>query len=243
MINNTGFKKLSFYIGYTTMPKKQRLERKLYVMDNSDKKGWSERWTPDRDPLNIPHMRCILSGRPNVGKSNTVRNLILRADPPYTRLIIIHCDKHTTEWDDMSPTLITDKVPAPTSPIWGGTDIKTLCVLDDVSFRGMSKKQKSNLIMLFRNVSSHRNTNIALTCHNFFSVSIELRRSANFFVIWKSRDTRNIKALASRVGYPPNEFLELMNTYCRDHYDSIWVDCTPRSPYALRRNGYQLIDE
>lgn len=223
------------------MPKKFKLPRKLIVIENSDKKGWGEKWYEGRDPLNVPHIRCILNGMPNVGKGVAIRNMMIRAQPAYQRLIIIHVDEKTTEYDDCSPTLITNKVPDPDSEIWGETDMKTLCIIDDVPFRSMSKSQKSNLIMLFRNVSSHRNVNIMLTCHNFFSVPIELRRSANFFVVWRSRDRRNLKAIAGRVGYSQDEFTAIIDQYLVGFHDSLWIDHTPRSEFPLRINGYEML--
>lgn len=173
------------------------------------------------------------------GKSLTARNIFLRADPPFERLIVCHIDAKTKEWNDCNAHIL-DYIPDPDS--WGNGEQKTLCIIDDINFRGMSKQQKSNLNRLFGYTSSHCNVSVILTTQNFYEVPISVRRMANFFVVWKSRDLRNMRSMASRMGFSTEEFMKLVNDHLTAYHDSLWVDYTPHSPFFIRKNGYKMIE-
>ena len=67
------------------------------------------------------------------------KNLIIRADPPFQEIIVIHCDpEYTKEYDDIDVELLGE-VPAPDE--FEG-EVKTLVVLDDLEFKSMNKVQK-----------------------------------------------------------------------------------------------------
>ena len=64
------------------------LPAKLLYLPNNDK-SFHERWETGRDMLNIPHpFRAVLLGRPNVGKTNIIINLILRCN--FEEIFVIH---------------------------------------------------------------------------------------------------------------------------------------------------------
>lgn len=76
-------------------------ENKLFRIPNKDK-FFHETWHPGRNLLNIPHpFRAILAGPPNRGKSTICKNLLLRADPPFEQVIVVHYDMETKEYDDL----------------------------------------------------------------------------------------------------------------------------------------------
>ena len=54
--------------------------------------------------LNFPHpFRGVLLGPPNCGKTTTVKNTLMRQEPPFKRMYIIHCDgEYTQEYDDVN---------------------------------------------------------------------------------------------------------------------------------------------
>ena len=69
----------------------------LIVVDNPDKAFMKKQ----KDPL-LPNggSRIILSSRPGSGKGCCVKNIIMRMDPPFERICLLHIDKDTLEWDD-----------------------------------------------------------------------------------------------------------------------------------------------
>ena len=112
--------------------RKRRLPRAIIPIPNADK-GYFEEWYPGRDPLNIPHpFRGIFLGPPNSGKSTLVKNILMRADPPFTRLLVVHVDpEYTQEYDDVGGELLSE-IPSPDE--FDGAE-KTLIVMDDLELK------------------------------------------------------------------------------------------------------------
>jgi len=219
--------------------KKHRLPRALIHIENVDKK-FHEKWDEDRDPLNFPHpFRMVVNGPPNSGKSTIVKNLVIRADPPFEKVVIIHVDHgNTQEYKDLGEhgvEMISD-IPDPAE--WDG-EKKTLAVVEDLDLRRLTKQQNKALDRLFGYVSTHKNISVINCGQDFFNAPPIIRRCANVFVIWKSPDQRNMRAIASRVGLPALQ--ELMFSVCPAFHDSLWVDNTENSPYPLRTNGFNLL--
>ena len=72
--------------------KSECLPQQLLAVRNLDKKN-HERWAASDDMLNFPHpFRGVLLGPPNCGKTTTVKNILMRQEPPFKRMYIIHCD-------------------------------------------------------------------------------------------------------------------------------------------------------
>jgi hypothetical protein len=87
--------------------------------------------------LNFPHpFRGVLLGPPNCGKTTTVKNILMRQEPPFKRMYIIHCDgEYTQEYDDVNGVLLKT-IPYPEQ--WPGKD-KTLVVVDDMELKTLKK--------------------------------------------------------------------------------------------------------
>ena len=86
----------------------KRLPKGIIAFKNADK-AFHEKWTPGRDPLNIPHpFRGVLLGPPNSGKSTIAKNLLLHQNPPFEELMCIHCDaEYTKEWQDVDAKMLS----------------------------------------------------------------------------------------------------------------------------------------
>lgn len=217
---------------------KSSLPNKLIPIPNPDKE-FHENWYKGRNMLNIPHpFRCVALGPPNVGKTTIVKNLLLRANPPFKRVFIIHCDPDfTQEYDDVNGEML-DEIPTPEE--WDGTE-KTLVVLDDLEFKGMGKEQKRNLDRLYGFVSSHKNLSCVLCSQDPFNVPPIVRRCSNLWVLWRMTDLDALSTCARKTGMKADSFNSIFNHLLLEPKDSLWLDMSDHSPYPMRKNGYTLI--
>lgn len=215
------------------------LPKKIIALKNADK-GFHERWTNGRDPLNLPHpIRACLLGPPNTGKTTVIKNILLRADPPFEEIFVVHADpEYTKEYDDIEATML-DEIPAPTE--WEG-QVKTAVILDDIEFSSLNKEQKKHLDRLFGFVSTHKNISVFLTSQEPFAVPTICRRCSNLFVIYKLNDLDSLKAISRKTGMKTEEFMHIFNDLLIDQRDSLWIDLTEKSPYPLRLNGFQMLE-
>ena len=224
------------------MKQKMRLPNKILALSNPDKE-FHEKWYKGRNMLNIPHpFRCVALGPPNVGKTTIVKNLLLRANPPFQEVVIIHCDSgYTKEYDDIGENIeILNEIPAPED--WEGL-VKTLVVLDDLEFKGMNKEQKRNLDRLFGYVSTHKNISCILCSQDPFNVPPIVRRCSNLWVLWRCPDLDSMATCARKTGLKADNFNSIFNQLMLEHKDSLWIDTTDSSPYPLRKNGYTIINK
>lgn len=215
-----------------------KLPNKLLPIKNADKK-FHEKWSERRNILNFPHpFRGVLLGPPNVGKSTCAKNILLRAKPEFEEVFVIHCDSnYTQEYEDVGAQLLNE-IPSPED--WEGK-AKTLVILDDLEFKGMSKDQKRALDRLFGYVSTHKNISVLLCSQDPFNVPPIVRRCSNLFVFWRSNDLDSMSNIARKSGISPYEFKEIFSQLIKESRDSLWIDCTSGTPYPLRKNGFEII--
>jgi hypothetical protein len=104
---------------------KKVLPRQLLAIRNADKKD-HESWDTAGDLLNFPHpFRGVLLGPPNCGKTTTVKNILMRQEPPFKRFYVIHCDgEYTEEYNDVEGKLLKD-FPEPNQ--WPGVEKTLVC--------------------------------------------------------------------------------------------------------------------
>jgi hypothetical protein len=226
----------------TSKPKKSLTEAKMKLpqmivpISNADK-SWHEKWFEGRDLLNIPHpFRALLMGPPNSGKTTVVKNILMRADPPFTRMVVIYPDGggFTDEYQDCGELEMLGTIPPPEQ--WDGKE-KTLCVVDDFELKSLSKEQRSNLDRLVGHVSTHRNVSVCVCNQDPYNAPPIVRRCANLLILWKPKDIVSMQTFASRTGENLSELFRQTKT----RFDSIWLDMTVDSPCPRRMNGYHCI--
>lgn len=222
-----------------TKKRKEKLPDELIILDNPDKL-FHEDWTKGRNMLNFPHpFRMVIFGPPNMGKTNTIKNILLRAKPDFKEVFVIHADpEYTQEYDDIDVELLAE-IPAPAE--WEGL-VKTLVILDDLEFKQMSKDQKRNLDRLFGFVSTHKNISVILTSQDGFNVPPIVRRTSNVWILYKSPDMDSMATMARRTGLKPDELKNIFNTILKGNRDALWIDRTSKTPYPLRKNGFKIIN-
>lgn len=227
------------------MPKANEQKKKKYKiafpkqiikLANADK-GFHEHWEPDRDMLNLPHpFRAIIAAPPHSGKSTVIKNILLRADPPFKKIVIVHCDpENTAEYEDIDKVELVAHVPMPDE--WDG-ETKTLCIIDDIELKILSNEQKTALSRLFGYVSTHKDTSVCLTSQDPYQIPSICRRSANVFILWKLVDLNALVMTARKTGYSAEDYRYFFTCLAKNRHDSIWIDMTENSPYPLRLNGY-----
>ncbi len=225
------------------MPKSKRLNKELFHIKNKEKKH-NEKWDdiPDRDPLNfIKPFRLLALGGVNMGKTNTIKNIILRVDPYFRKIYLLHCGGDwTKEYDELDYECLSE-IPAPNDPRFDGEE-PTLMIIEDKGFENLTRNERKALGRLFGYTSTHRNVSIMMTAQNFFDVPANVRRMCNVIIIWKVRDTDLLKCIGRRVNYSKEQMLSLAENHFQHHRDSIWFDGSAGSPYPLRKNGYEIID-
>lgn len=217
-----------------------KLPDKILALPNPDKE-FHEKWYKDRNMLNFPHpFRCVAIGKPNCGKTTIVKNLLLRANPPFEEVVVIHCDSgYTKEYDDIGDNLeILSEIPKPED--WEGL-VKTLVVLDDLEFKTMNKDQKRNLDRLFGYVSTHKNISVILCSQDAFNIPPIVRRCSNLFILWKTHDLDSMSNIARKTGFTAEGLKKVFNNLITEPKDSLWLDNTDKSPYPIRKNGFTII--
>jgi len=218
--------------------KKKKLPKKLLFIPSSDK-HFHESWYEGRDELNIPHpWRGVFLAKPNAGKTATIKNIILRADPPFESILVMSCDPNAKEWEDIGAEVINE-LPPPEE--WSENEEKTLVVLDDIDFNEMDREQKHCLDRLCGHNSTHNNLSLACCAQDTFSLCPIVRKCSNLWCIWKPSDMDSLKTIGRRTGYTSKQFDQIFKQFVKDDHDSIWIDTTKNTPYPLRLNGYKII--
>lgn len=218
------------------MPKK--LPHKILPIECADKK-FQETWYDARDPLDIPwSFRWILSGPPSSGKSTIIKNHIIRATPPYKKVLICHYDAEgSNEYEDVGGEMISE---LPDPKTINPAKEKMLLIIEDLNLSTCSKTEREKIDRLFGYSSSHRGVSLALTSQNPLDIPCGARRMANVYTIWKQMDLNGLLLMASRTGYKRDDFISFFK-FCKKQHDSITIDCTNMTPYPLRFNGYVMI--
>jgi replication-associated recombination protein RarA len=220
--------------------RRPKLPNELIIIENPDK-TWHEKWTTNRNMLNIPHpFRALMLGPPNNGKTMVIKNILVRAKPAFEEIFVIHADPNfTKEYDDIEVNML-DEIP----PLeeWEG-EVKTLVIIDDIDLTQLNKEQKKNLNRLFGNVSTHKNISVMLTSQDPFNVPPSIRRMSNLFILWKSKDLDSLSQIARKAGMTSEDMRNLFNTILSERFDSLWIDSTTDTPFPMRKNGFIKINK
>jgi len=220
------------------------LPNRVIAIENSDKIN-NEKWTKKRlrkDIGNWPNpQRFIISGPCGTGKSTMCKNLILHQKPAFKRIILIHADIHTTEYDDLGVTTIMDELPTVDYFNFDGEPwVKTAVILDDIEFSNIQPDRLRNIGSLFRYVSTHKGITLYLMHQDFSDVPKICRKNASVFICYEPRARLDLALIDNRTGLEKGTMRHLFKRYTRKPTDSICIDCSG-SPFKLRKNVWEPI--
>ena len=136
-----------------------RAPREIVPLPNPDKKK-HEYYKKGDNPIRFPKpFKCVISGRPNSGKSLMGIHIILAHQarkPKFDEIHIIHgcADTHTKEWDRLEPTSQRQDIPSYEEY---DPEKRTLLVFDDTDYTMLRSDELIRLSELVRFGSSHCN--------------------------------------------------------------------------------------
>lgn len=223
--------------------KKYKLPKKILPMPNKDK-TFQESWYNGRDLLDFPHSwRCVISGRVGAGKTTIVKNLIIRQDPMFQKIFVVHIDPDSEDYAEVEGVQMIDFIPGPRHEFFKGKK-KTLIILDDLEYKFMSKEQLRNLDRLYGYVSSHKGVSCAVLSQDVYNIPVCIRRMSNIWILGKiNNDLTSFLTIAERCGVKREDFVHIYETYIKGNHDSFWLDRTEGSPAQFRINGYTILDK
>lgn len=250
----SGFNDVEYYSDEEKTKKKKKKKRipqlpnKVVVIKNieKDKGNWMETWSKPkhRSPGHIIHpFRLLALGGVGRGKTNSCKNIFLRhqsSSKKFKRLYVITCSEDSREWDDCEPNAVLTDIPD--LELFDGTE-KTCVILDDYETMKISKDQLRKLSTLMRFISSHRNVSCILSYQSFFDSVPICRKVANCFMIYKPNSRQELDCIANRVGIDNSKMKYLFKHIITGTYDHLLVDKTIGTPYPLRKNIYEILEE
>ncbi len=212
---------------------KKKLPNKILIIPSKEKK-WHEKWYNNRDYLDFPHpFRIVIASSVNCGKTNLVKNILLRCSPPFKKIYLYHYDIDCEEYDDID-IIKLEKLPNAKSDMFK-KNIKSILIIEDCK---ILKSQLDNLDRLFGYTSTHKGLSIIIISQNFYSLPPIIRRMSNIFAVWKkSSDFESLYAIGRKFNLDKKTFKEILN-HCKSNFDFILFDQTPHIPYSIRYNAY-----
>lgn len=221
---------------------KRNLPDHLFPIPNADKE-FEEHWFPERNLLNLPHsFRAVITGRPNTGKTSIAKHLLLRQDPMFEKIYVVHIDPDSKDYDDVDGVEMLEEIP-PVNSVYFDRSKKTLLILDDLEYKFMNKQQLRNLDRIFGYVSTHKNVSVMVLAQDAYNIPPCIRRMANVWILGRvNNDMLSFESLAKRCGLKTEDFVHIFNKYITGDHDTFWIDHTKKTPAEYRINGYTVLD-
>ena len=204
----------------------------IVVINNPDKESHHlDKKEPNLMP-SFPSKVCI-AGRSGSGKSTAALNLIGRTNPPFERIVVVHGDTETHEYDLCEPELVDSLE----GLVWDPT-IKNLCVIEEQNVMSWNRKQKGELERFLNYTCSHKSVSAILVVQNFTSLLPVYRRAMDWWVIYPSVSMDAVDFITRTTG---DNFRELMKM-CENKFNSITWDFSGNGP-RLRLDLFQKIKD
>jgi len=230
------------------LEKGYKLPKEIIVVPNPDKVS-NEKWSKSRakDLANFPcPSRFIVVGRPGMGKSNAMLNVLLHARPLYDIVVLVHPDSGVSkEWDVIEPSYVFEEPPG-AEFFEGLVDSKgkfpkTAIIIDDLEVYKARKDVLANIATLMRYYSTHRFITTFLSYQSWFDVPNLFRKLGNVFLIWRPLIINEFGLIENRLGMKKGHLKHLFDTLCSSRFDFITLDHSIDSPAPLRLGLFKKI--
>ena len=217
--------------------------RKIVPMPNPDKK-LHESYKTSHNPIRFPKpFKCVISGRPNSGKSLMALHIIMAHQdrkPKFDEIRIIHgcADTHTSEWERIEPTSQRQDIPSYTEY---DPKKRTLLVFDDTDYTNLRNDELMRLSELVRFGSSHCNISCIFLTQVFFRIPKVIKDCSNVFIIYRPVDLDETATLGRRVGLKKEDISHMFDNFLPHWRDSLLINLIPGAPSKFSKNLFTPI--
>ena len=215
----------------------------IIIIPNSEKK-FHESYFEGRNLCNFihPYRMLLCSLQPNLGKTLWIKNILIRANPKFKQIFLLHCGEDLqTEYDDIDYICLRS-IPEINSEIFN-PKLKSLMIIEDKNFKYFSKQDLHRLDRHMGFSSTHRNLSIIIASQSYFDVPFSDRRMSSKRAFWKTKDVQCMQTIGRRCGFSKGEIHYLVKTYLKDIHDTLWIDCTKNTKFPVRLNCFTPIPE
>ena len=213
---------------------REKIPNELIHIPNAAKKD-HEAWSAGRNWANFPApYRLMNCGSVNSSKTNTTKNIILRAYPPFKKITLIHIADDDPEYDDID---ISERLNYCPPPEYFDHEEKQLVIIEDMEF----KKGDRNVSALFRYVSTHKNVSVILNYQNWTTCDPIIRRCLSVVNLWQMVDKTVQEIVGKKVGLENSQLQEMFDAVCKERRDFLCIDLTDNSPCKYRLNIWKPI--
>jgi len=183
-----------------------------------------------------------------------VLNLILRQDPPFRKIYLMHPDlKNTLDDDDDEEKIVKEYNCIDFIPLYGVPDpvyfkpvdkkdamTKKLLIIDDLDLKTLNKDEKKRIGKVMSYASSHYNMTVIVSSQDLFTqMPVFIARFCNVFIVYPYSSINYNQMLLNRFGINKKhqqKIIDEMRGY--KTHDSLCIDRTENSPAPFRKNIY-----
>ena len=101
------------------------------------------------------------------------------------------------------------KCPHENDPIWGESTERSLFIIDDIQTSALKGEEQRRLEKILTWTSTHKNVSIILCIQGVNQASPAVRRAANVWCIWPTKDQTAINRIATSVSLDKRKLEEL----------------------------------
>jgi len=216
----------------------------ILAIPNKDK-TFQEVWYKGRNLLNFPHSwRAVVSARVGAGKSTILKNILLRQDPPFKKIYVVHIDPDSKDYEEVDGVEMLEHIPSVRDNIFKEKHKRVLLILDDLEYKFLDKQQLRNLDRIWGYGSSHLGVSCAVLAQDVYNIPPCIRRMSNIWILGKiNNDLSSFMTIAQRCGMEQDDFVYVYDKYIHGDHDMLWIDRTKDSPAEFRINGYTVLDK
>lgn len=147
--------------------------------------------------------RMVCLATPGKGKTNLALFVAgLNAGPHGYHSAVVWSplgDSPMSEWNILDADKYVQECPHENDPIWGSATESSLFVIDDIQTSALRGEEQRRLEKILTWTSTHKNVNIILCIQGINQASPAVRRAANTWAIWPTRDQTAINRIATSV--------------------------------------------